>query len=416
MPENSHRGQEGLDPRSSNEDRHLSSLLPFQDRKPWIVAFAEELREVFSPRKQAPLAVTSRRLTPKEMGDGAFIYSPALDRPSGAPGQLATRFQPGVRVDSEHLDRLAVTGERLPGHLAFYQNFRDYFFPVKQAPLQVSSKPVQVKSIWGFYSGNERNAQFISIGVHVGTVALMFLWGATQFIQQQSMDTVMLAPIDLALYLPDLPPEPEQMGGGGGGGLNSPIPASKGEAPEPAPEQFVPPTVEIRNLSPELIMEPTLVLQPGVELPKANMDVWGDPLAQVGPPSSGQGYGGGIGSGAGTGVGSGSGAGFGPGEGGGIGGGVYRIGGGVSAPVPIFNPEPEYSEEARKAKYQGTVVLQIVVDEEGMARDLKIISPLGLGLDEKAMEAVQQWRFRPAYLNGRAVAVAAVVEVNFRLL
>jgi TonB family protein len=95
---------------------------------------------------------------------------------------------------------------------------------------------------------------------------------------------------------------------------------------------------------------------------------------------------------------------------------VYRIGGGVTAPTLIYKVEPEYSEEARKAKYQGTVVLYVVVDERGLPRDLRIVRALGLGLDEKAVDAVKQWRFRPGYLNGKPVPVAATVEVNFRLL
>jgi len=92
------------------------------------------------------------------------------------------------------------------------------------------------------------------------------------------------------------------------------------------------------------------------------------------------------------------------------------VGGGVSAPVPLYKVEPEYSEEARKAKYQGTVILSIVIDEQGRPRDLKVIRPLGLGLDEKAIEAVSKWRFRPGYKDGKPVAVLATVEVNFRLL
>lgn len=123
-----------------------------------------------------------------------------------------------------------------------------------------------------------------------------------------------------------------------------------------------------------------------------------------------------LGRGRGGGVGSGRGAGFGPGEGGGVGGGVYKIGGGVSAPTLVFKVEPEYSEEARKAKFQGTVVLYVVVDEKGSPRDLRVVRPLGLGLDEKAIEAVTKWRFRPGYKDGKAVPVAATIEVNFRLL
>src|SRR5438445_10618055 len=115
-------------------------------------------------------------------------------------------------------------------------------------------------------------------------------------------------------------------------------------------------------------MEPTLIRPTDVSLPDNNLPVWGDPLGKIGPPSNGPGSGGGIGSGSGGGVGSGKGAGFGPGEGGGMGGGVYRVGGGVSAPAVLFKIDPEYSEEARKAKYSGTVVLYIEVDQTGHAK------------------------------------------------
>jgi hypothetical protein len=107
-----------------------------------------------------------------------------------------------------------------------------------------------------------------------------------------------------------------------------------------------------------------------------------------GIPSNGNGMGGGIGNGFGTGVGPGRGAGFGPGSGGGFGGGAYHIGGGVSAPTILSKVKPEYSEEARKAKWQGTVVLSLVVDDQGRPLSLKVVRSLGLGLDQKAMEAV----------------------------
>ena len=93
----------------------------------------------------------------------------------------------------------------------------------------------------------------------------------------------------------------------------------------------------------------------------------------------------------------------------------YRIGGGVSAPVPTVRPEPEYSEEARAAKWQGAVLLQVLVDENGVPQDIQVVRPLGLGLDQKAIEAVQQWRFKPGLKDGKPVAVSANIEVNFRL-
>ena len=82
----------------------------------------------------------------------------------------------------------------------------------------------------------------------------------------------------------------------------------------------------------------------------------------------------------------------------------------------VFKVEPEYSEEARKAKFQGTVVLQLVVDRHGLPGQIRILRPLGLGLDQKAMEAVAKWRFKPGMKDGKPVAVIAVIEVNFRLL
>ena len=117
----------------------------------------------------------------------------------------------------------------------------------------------------------------------------------------------------------------------------------------------------------------------------------------------------------GGGVGSGTGPGVGPGHGGGIGGGVFRVGGGVSPPRALDTPDPEYSEEARKAKYQGTCVLWLIVGPDGKPRDIKVARALGMGLDQKAIEAVRNWKFEPALKDGKPVAVQINVEVNFRL-
>src|SRR5579872_991167 len=205
-------------------------------------------------------------------------------------------------------------------------------------------------------------------------------------------------------------------GGGRGGGDRSPLPPTRGQAPKFSPRQFTPPLQVINNQNPILQMEPTLIGDPNIQLPKNNLPQWGDPLAKIGPPSNGPGSGGGIGSGSGGGIGSGKGGGFGPGEGGGVGGGVFRVGGGVTAPSLLSKVEPEYSEEARKAKYQGTVLLYVEVDPTGKAVNPRVVRSLGLGLDEKAIEAVRKWKFRPGYKDGKAVTVAATIEVNFRLL
>jgi len=105
-----------------------------------------------------------------------------------------------------------------------------------------------------------------------------------------------------------------------------------------------------------------------------------------------------------------------PGSRAGIGGGVYRVGGGVSAPTLLYKVELEYSEEARQAKYQGTVVLYVEVDPSGSATNIKVVRGLGLGLDQQAIEAVRRWQFKPGYRDGKPVTVAATIEVNFRLL
>jgi TonB family protein len=117
------------------------------------------------------------------------------------------------------------------------------------------------------------------------------------------------------------------------------------------------------------------------------------------------------------GLGSGNGNGYGPGTGGNLGGGLYQVGNGVSPPRAIFQPEAEFSDEARRAKYEGTVVVSVIVDANGNPQDVHVVRTLGMGLDEKAVEAVQKYKFKPAIelKSGKAVPVPIAVEVRFRL-
>ncbi|MGE5648250.1 MAG: energy transducer TonB [Acidobacteriota bacterium] len=323
--------------------------------------------------------------------------------------------QPPQLLADDHLNRLLAAQVEEPWYRNLAANIREWIHPPKLPPLEVTSKPVAVKDIWGDYRYG-RQAGVSSTLIHIGAVALLFTLGTNKTVQTAVKQTVTLVAPDLAPYMADMKPKPQVQQGGGGGGDRSPLPASKGQAPKFAPRQFTPPMAVVHNQNPKLVMEPTLIGPTEAKLPNVNMPVWGDPLAKVGPPSNGPGSGGGIGSGSGGGIGPGKGPGFGPGEGGGFGGGVYRVGGGVSSPVPVYKVEPEYSEEARKAKFQGTVVLSIIIDERGTPTNFKVVRPLGLGLDEKAIEAVQKWRFRPGMKEGKPVAVLATVEVNFRLL
>ena len=95
---------------------------------------------------------------------------------------------------------------------------------------------------------------------------------------------------------------------------------------------------------------------------------------------------------------------------------VYQVGGGVSAPTVLYKVDAAYTQEAREAKYSGSVRLLVVVDKEGRAQDINVVRSLGMGLDEKAIEAVQKWKFNPGQRDGEPVAVRALIEVNFRLL
>jgi len=248
----------------------------------------------------------------------------------------------------------------------------------------------------------------------LNTLAMVLVIYSTYFLYRNKDEIkthISQAVVDISPYL--LPPAQDQSGGGGGGGDRDKLAAVKGALPKQSREQITPPAVVIRNNDPKLTVDPTVVAPP---IQIANMNNLGDPLSSVlGPPSNGTGSGSGIGSGSGGGVGSGRGPGVGPGWGGGVGGGAYRVGGGVSAPRILFAPDPDYSEEARKAKYQGTVVLWVVVGPDGRPRDVRVSRSLGLGLDEKAMDAVRSWKFEPARKDGQPVAVQINVEVNFRL-
>jgi TonB family protein len=131
--------------------------------------------------------------------------------------------------------------------------------------------------------------------------------------------------------------------------------------------------------------------------------------------SRGSGTGGGVGSGIGTGLGAGDGAGIGPGSGGGTGGGPYRPGSGIEPPRLLREVKAEYTEAARRQSVTGEVILEIVVRHDGTVGDVKVLRGLGAGLNERAVEAVRQWRFSPARRQGAPVDVIVEVAVDFRL-
>ena len=340
-----------------------------------------------------------------------MIEIPLLKNDQPKPEELGTSQPPNAPNDP--LSHFLVQVDD-PWYVSLRQQVREFLHPPKLPPLEVTSEPAQVKDIWGEYRYG-RVSSLSSMLVHLIVLSILLVPFGHKVVQVVKKE-VLFIPLDISPYQAQLPPSNKKAGGGGGGGDRSPQPASFGKLPRFSLRQLTPPEVVIRNPDPKLPEEPTVIVPPDIKLPMPNIAVLGDPLGKLGPPSNGPGFGGGIGSGSGGGVGSGQGAGVGPGQGGGIGGGVFRVGGGVSAPRLVFKKEPEYSEQARKAKFQGTVVLNIVVQRDGSVRDIRVVQPLGLGLDEKAVEAVKEWRFQPGVKNGVPVDVAATIEVTFRLL
>ncbi len=252
-------------------------------------------------------------------------------------------------------------------------------------------------------------ARLMSLGMHIGAGALLILISSHPAVRSGMRGPIGLLHARVARLV-----APKPYRGGGGGGRQELLPASRGRLPKLAPRQFTPPSAHPPEVLAILMIEPALIGPANAKLPEVDLARLGDPLGRDGPASNGPGKRGGIGGGADGGVGSRNGPGYGDEDGGAIG--AAGSTGRITAPVVLYKVEPEFSEEARKAKYQGTVLMTIEVGEDGKPRRLRILRGLGLGLDEKAIEAVSRWIFKPAQRNGRPVRAAATVEVNFRLL
>jgi protein TonB len=192
---------------------------------------------------------------------------------------------------------------------------------------------------------------------------------------------------------------------GGGGGQHDLAPVTQGHLPKFADKQIVPPKAP-PTIPPKLAVEPTVVVQKDLKM-NNNLPNIGAPNSTLAGLSMGNGTGSGIGSGNGNGVG--------PGSGGNIGDGVNHIGGSVHAPVLTYSVDPEFSEEARKAKFSGDVQVYLIVNEQGLPTHVRVVRGVGMGLDEKAVEAVRQYKFKPALKDGKPVKVDLYVSVNFQI-
>jgi periplasmic protein TonB len=272
---------------------------------------------------------------------------------------------------------------------------------------------------WEIPKRSRAGSLFTSVLIHgVGIaviLAISLMPHAVQKKEKLPEHVTLIAP-PLESYT--LPLAQKQAGGGGGGGDHDRIQAPKGRLPKVAEQQITPPQIVVRNEKPKLTAEPTVVAPPQMQMAAAKAPTLGDPAAAALPTmaaSNGTGGGGGIGSGSGGGVGKGAGPGVGEGHGGGIGGGAYRVGGAVMAPRALATPDPEYTEQARTAKLQGVCVLGLIVGPDGKTRDIRVVRSLGMGLDEKAIDAVRRWTFQPATKDGVNVPVQITVQVSFKL-
>jgi protein TonB len=293
-------------------------------------------------------------------------------------------------------------------------NVRDALFARKLPPLELKSQPIAVAD--PLAAPRNPLSSALSFVLHAGILALI-VWFLMQARQQivAPHPVQVVTPVEFKPYIPITVPAPQPMGGGGGGGAHQIVQASKGHLPPVAKVQVAP--VEMLKIDhPRLAVAPTVAVPAQVKLPANKIPTFGDPQApQIALVSQGGGAGGGFGQAKGGGIGAGHGTGVGAGSGAGYGGGVMSVGGGVTAPKLIHRVEPEFSDQARQAKYQGVVSIQLIVDPHGNPVNIHVVHPLGMGLDEKAVAAVSQYKFAPAMFQGRPVPVQIVIDVDFHL-
>jgi TonB family protein len=317
-------------------------------------------------------------------------------------------------IEGHELDSfLGKAFEEKPIWTELYESVRDTFFPPKLPPLELTSTPIPVPDRMAV----KTNPWAVGTATVVNgcILALIIFLGARTIIQHISPPMI-TTPIDVGSFKLDAPKSAQAAGGGGGGGSHDMVDPIKGKLPKLEKAPITPPMIPILE-KPKLAMEPAIAVQDNLKLPDNNLPMIGmHTSANVTLASNGQGTGGGMGTGSGGGLGSGTGNGYGPGTGGNTGGGVFRVGGQISAPQPLLTPEAEFSDEARRAKYQGEVMITLIVDAQGNPINPRVVRPLGMGLDEKALEAVRKYKFKPALKDGKTpVPVIITIAVNFRL-
>jgi periplasmic protein TonB len=309
-------------------------------------------------------------MTTEDFGFEAMLDEVLKERLAEAPAGLEQRLMARFALEAERMER-----ERRPRVFALSE-----------------SVPQSARSMW------------IAIGAHSGVVLLVFL--ATRHgVRVMAPAKVSLTQLMAPPVTAPMAPKARQIGGGGG--QHDLAPVVQGHLPKLAPEQIVPPKAP-PTIAPRLAVEPTVVVQKDLRMADSTLPNIGLPNSPLNGVS--------MGNGSGTGIGSGSGNGIGPGSGGDIGGAVFHIGGAVLAPVLTHLADAEFSEEARKAKFSGNVQVYLIVDEQGMPTHVRVVRGVGMGLDEKAVEAVRQYKFKPAMRDGKPVKVDLYINVVFQIL
>jgi protein TonB len=289
-------------------------------------------------------------------------------------------------------------GTKQEGMLSsLWSGLRELVLPNRLSPLVLESRPVVI--VDRVFEGRSYRSAGWAVIAHVFAVLVVGFAATTQIHIAAPVKTMTT---ELAIP-PQAPPKAHAMSGGGG--QRGPTPVTKGTPPKFAEQQIVAPNAP-PMIEPKIHMEPTLEVQQDVRMASSvpQIGVANSPLVGMS-----------MGSGKGNGMGSGSGNGVGPGSGGNTGGGVRQIGGGVSAPILLFKVDPEFSEEARRSKTAGNVLVNLWVDENGNPSHVHVIRGIGMGLDEKAVAAVKLYKFKPAMENGKPVTVEMNVEVTFHI-
>jgi periplasmic protein TonB len=287
---------------------------------------------------------------------------------------------------------------------ALFENIRDAFFPQHLPPLELTSKPIPVPdrmtvrtNPWALGSAAVINGSIAALAILLGMRAAI-----NHFPPTPRSPHIDISPLHIFAPAPARPSN-----GGSGGGSHDLIDPTDGRNPPFAVTPIAPPMVPLIR-QPKLPEESTINIRLPEDNSMPNIGVHNSTVTLV---SNGPGGPYGVGTGNNGSYGPGNGPGSGPGDGNSI----YVPGNGIVVPKLIYAPEAEFSDDARRNKYQGTCMLSIIVDTQGNPQNVHVIRALGMGLDEKALEAVRRYRFKPGTKDGKAVPVLISVAVDFRL-